>query len=167
VSRLPHGAQGAHAALTRFTHFDHDWCTFKLTGKHRTLNCQSCHKNQTYQGTPHQCASCHTEPAVHQGQFGTNCVHCHTTTTWTDATFRHTFPIHHGGGKQGRSCATCHEVPQNLQSYTCYNCHRHQPSQTAKKHQQLGLVDIGKCADCHPFGRRQRQAAISKERAGH
>jgi hypothetical protein len=150
------------AALTSFAHFDHDWCAFTLTGKHQTTQCDGCHRAdrpgaELFRGTPQRCESCHAEPAVHKGRFGLDCAQCHTTTDWHGVTFRHSFPITHGGGKQNRTCAACHTNPVDYHAYTCTNCHRHQPDQTAKRHAKLGLVDISACATCHPSGRRQKK----------
>lgn len=143
--------------VTRFAHFDHDWCEFALTGKHQGVECRSCHRQDTFKGTPQRCESCHAEPAVHKGQFGTNCAHCHSTLAWDATQFRHSFPVSHGGGKQGRTCATCHTDSKDFRSYTCTNCHRHEPVKTAQKHLKVGIAETTACATCHPFGRRGKK----------
>jgi hypothetical protein len=126
------GRFGTHCAECHSTNawqgarFDHDRAAFKLTGKHPTVDCQACHKNGVYKGTPQACSACHAEPQVHKGKFGTGCAQCHTTSTWTGATFKHRFPINHGRRRnQGaNTCATCHKDPDNMQVYTCSDCHR-------------------------------------------
>jgi hypothetical protein len=150
--------KGAHAELTSFAGFDHDWTAFPLTGKHREARCDSCHTTRAFRGTSRTCVSCHAEPASHKGQFGTNCASCHTTTSWDAATFRHSFPLNHGVGKnRTSSCATCHTKPNDYTSYTCYNCHKHEPRKTAKKHIERGIVEYENCASCHPTGRKKRR----------
>src|SRR5262245_54349594 len=79
--------KGPHAALTSMDRFDHDCAAFKLTGKHTSLECSSCHVNKIYKDTPQTCVGCHAEPKVHKGQFGTNCSQCHSTSTWQAGPF--------------------------------------------------------------------------------
>ncbi len=132
--------------------FDHSRTAFPLTGAHITTPCTSCHSNHIFQGTPTDCASCHAEPQVHLGQFGTNCNSCHTTSRWEGAIFDHTFPLNHGG--EGTiACATCHTNPQQYTVYTCYNCHAHPQAATLAKHSEEGISgNIDDCASCHPTG---------------
>jgi hypothetical protein len=147
--------RGAHGVLTDFSTFDHDCTAFKLTGKHRSVACASCHKGPSYRGTPQACVSCHTEPVSHRGRFGTNCVQCHTTTVWTGSDFIHDFPMNHANAmRKGQGCAICHEQPGNFKSYTCSNCHRHDPVKTAERHAKRNLVNIAHCAGCHPRARK-------------
>jgi hypothetical protein len=64
--------------------FRHSLTAFPLKGAHRTIECQSCHSNNVYQGLSSDCVSCHLSNAltatapVHSpiGSF-TNCVQCH------------------------------------------------------------------------------------------
>ena len=83
-------------ALNGLDKFDHNLTSFKLTGKHATIDCKACHANNVFQGTSQSCVACHAEPKVHQAKFGTDCKQCHTTTTWAGTTFKHTFPLNHG-----------------------------------------------------------------------
>jgi hypothetical protein len=155
--------QGAHAALTDLSRFDHDCAAFKLTGKHTAAACASCHVNNVYKSTPHACASCHAEPPVHLGKFGSDCARCHTTAAWAGATFAHRFPMSHGGGgKKNKACITCHTEP-DYQTYTCYGCHRHDPGKTESQHFKKGwatALNIQRCAECHPTGRKRRLQAL-------
>jgi hypothetical protein len=132
--------------------FDHSRSAFPLTGAHITVSCASCHIDHVFKGTPTTCVSCHAEPAVHVGQFGTDCTGCHTTSRWTGAVFNHTFPLNHGGeGTIG--CVTCHATPQNYKVYTCYNCHAHPQAPTIAKHQREGITaNIDDCVRCHARG---------------
>lgn len=138
--------------------FDHDRTAFKLTGKHRTVDCKACHVNAVFKGTPSTCVSCHTEPLIHKGRYGTNCIYCHTTTRWQETSFRHRFPVNHAKALEKGSCAMCHTTTDNFQTYTCSNCHRHELTKTAQKHRKLGISDVSNCAHCHPAGRKSRLA---------
>jgi hypothetical protein len=62
--------------------FDHNQTAFPLAGKHQNLECQKCHRNGVYKGTPAQCVACHEDE--HNGENGTDCAQCHTPTNWDD-----------------------------------------------------------------------------------
>jgi hypothetical protein len=142
---------GPHGALTSLARFDHEATAFPLTGKHRALDCQSCHRDNVFQGTPQSCVSCHAEPEVHKGRFGVGCRECHSTSTWSGATFKHTFPLDHGRRGRASECATCHTEPDDYRTYTCYGCHAHEPARVERKHK--GIVNLQNCVRCHPTGR--------------
>ena len=131
--------------------FDHARSIFPLTGAHERVECERCHQNAVFKGTPSACVSCHADPAFHAGQFGTDCAACHTTTAWSPAAFngRHTFPLNHGEGGTV-SCATCH--PSNFTTYTCYGCHEHNQFEVQAKHLEEGIRDFQDCMACHPTG---------------
>ena len=122
--------------------FDHNLFTFKLEGSHAKVQCESCHLNGVFKGTPSDCYSCHKEDDAHDGNFGTDCVICHTTPTdWKDAKFDHSgFPLtnrhaglacercHSGGQYAGTSsaCASCHGDPAyhaGMFGTNCAACH--------------------------------------------
>jgi hypothetical protein len=142
---------GAHGVLTSLAKFDHDLADFKLTGKHRSIDCAQCHVNNVYQGTAKNCAACHAEPQSHQGRFGANCAQCHSTNTWKSfhqegfdhfdhdlTAFKltgkhktlacaacHINNVFHGTAK---TCAACHKEPQSHKdrvgfSTNCASCH--------------------------------------------
>lgn len=71
--------------------FDHDAQTdFKLTGKHRGLDCGSCHKTEV-KGKIEQstrCVACHSADDKHRGSFGTTCERCHSTETFSQVTVK-------------------------------------------------------------------------------
>jgi hypothetical protein len=132
--------------------FDHSLSSFPLTGAHTTVDCKQCHTNGQFKGLDTTCLACHAEPTEHAGQFGTDCVACHTTTAWTPATFNgdHTFPLNHGEGGQV-SCATCH--PAGYTTYTCYGCHEHNESNISSEHREEGISNFENCMECHADGR--------------
>ena len=82
---------GGVLAQTAFTsNFDHFTTSFPLDGAHLTVNCESCHVNGVFRGTPIDCQGCHTlggridataKPADHvlSTQF---CDDCHQTASW-------------------------------------------------------------------------------------
>ena len=128
--------------------FDHGKSAFPLTGKHTSVECQACHKNSQYAGTPSQCANCHADPAFHAGLFTSDCSACHTSAGWVPAQFNsaHTFPINHG---DANTCRSCH--PTSLKAYTCFSCH--DQASMASKHSHEGISDITNCTRCHANGR--------------
>jgi hypothetical protein len=147
--------------------FDHDTTAFKLTGKHVTADCKSCHTGNTFKGTPTSCVSCHSEPASHKPHpksFGTNCAQCHSTSNWKKATLVqsvHRFPIGHGNKKNksaDNACSLCHPKALTLvstvptpdySSYTCYGCHHHSEEKEIKRHAGRKVAVLNKCAACH------------------
>ena len=64
--------------------FNHNNTAFPLTGRHTSVACTSCHKNNVYAGTPTDCYSCHAQDDVHNGRNGTDCGRCHNTRSWGD-----------------------------------------------------------------------------------
>lgn len=138
-----------HDGHDRFTEFDHD-TFYVLDGAHRVLNCETCHAEQVYAGTPRTCVGCHADPGVHLGLFGETCERCHTTTAWIPAQLTlHTFPLDHGG--QGENaCITCHT--QSYATHTCYSCHDHQPQPMREQHATVNTNDLENCIFCHPTG---------------
>jgi hypothetical protein len=131
--------------------FDHSRSNFPLTGAHQQIDCEQCHTNVQFAGTPSTCVSCHADPVFHAGAFGTDCASCHTTTAWRPAIFngQHTFPFNHGEGGTV-SCVTCH--PSNFSTYTCYSCHEHNEAEIRSKHLEEGIPNFQNCVECHPTG---------------
>jgi hypothetical protein len=127
---------------------------FPLDGRHADIECQACHENRTFRGTPSECVQCHQEPDIHRGSFGLNCQNCHTAAAWVPAALRyHTFPLDHGRDAPS-NCLTCHETTYT--GYTCYACHEHQTAQIAQSHAQANISpqDLPDCTRCHPTGLR-------------
>lgn len=127
--------------------FDHGQTGFSLTGAHSSAGCVACHTNGQFNGTPRECAACHSEPAYHAGTLGTSCATCHQTGGWLPASYSgpHGFPLGHKGAS---SCRTCH--PGSLAGYTCYACHNQ--GEIAEKHTDHDIPDFGNCVGCHPSG---------------
>ena len=140
-----------HDGVDRMSNFDHAQF-FPLEGMHAKIECESCHENKVFKGTPTECVQCHVEPAIHAGFFGLACQDCHMATAWTPASLRiHSFPLDHGG--QGEvACKTCHTG--TYVEYTCYGCHEHQPEAIQESHLQadVSLEELPNCSECHPTG---------------
>jgi hypothetical protein len=71
--------------------FDHDKQTpFALTGAHRTVACDTCHRTAgnervaAVSAARNDCAQCHRRNDPHQGQFGADCGSCHSTDSFSD-----------------------------------------------------------------------------------
>ena len=116
------------------SHFKHE-----LLGE-RLKECRSCHESK--------------QPAdvLHKGLGKTiQCVQCHTTDTWKPSTFEHSkyfrFDRNHPS-----NCADCHNVNKTFASYSCYNCHEHDPSLIEKKHLKEGIRNFSNCVECHRSG---------------
>ncbi len=99
---------------------------------------------------PHHCAACHEEPEMHADRFGLDCVRCHSLEAWQPALLtRHTFPLDHG--EQGTiACETCHIG--SYVTYSCYECHDHQPEPMEAVHIAENIPEYENCASCHPTG---------------
>ncbi len=143
-----------HDGIDTMARFDHE-AVFALGDGHAGLDCADCH-DDGFLETSSECAACHAEPELHVGKFGTECAVCHALDAWTPARLvDHTFPLYHGG--EGEiACATCHEA--DYVTYTCYNCHEHEPEQTRIKHLEEGIRDFQNCAECHPAGLEEEES---------
>jgi len=115
--------------------FDHNKTNFKLIDKHRTVNCQACHKSKFTDPLKHnRCSDCHSD--YHKKQFAKNgvspdCSKCHSEKGFK--LFSYTIEQHKAGAFPLRGA---HEA------IPCIDCH--------KKQIQWSFRDIGiNCKDCH------------------
>ncbi|MBI5354423.1 MAG: hypothetical protein HZB50_17420 [Chloroflexi bacterium] len=123
--------------------FDHDLSIFKLEGKHTSIECEECHTDKLFKGTPTECYACHKKDDHHNGKFGTVCSACHVSTSWKDVTFDHDLSAFKLEGKHATiDCQECHVnfvfkgTPKD-----CYSCH-----EAVDKHNgRYGTV----CSACH------------------
>jgi hypothetical protein len=123
--------------------FDHNLSTFKLTGQHTSVPCLGCHVNNTFRGTPSDCYACHAAKDNHNGQFGTSCATCHSTSGWKPATFDHNLSAFKLTGQHvSVACTSCHvnNVFRGTHS-DCYSCHSARDSHNG----QFGTS----CGSCH------------------
>ena len=80
----------AHALSVQQSSFDHDRTAFPLRDAHQRLDCETCHINGTFKGTPNTCLSCHRigqiaatfRPASHM-PTSDRCESCHSARDWT------------------------------------------------------------------------------------
>ena len=117
------------------SNFDHSRTNFELEGKHQTVPCASCHKNNVTNPLKYDnCTDCHDD--YHHNQFVRqgvvqDCSNCHTTKGFDGTSF--TLEQHNLGTfkLQGAHLAT-----------PCFTCH--------KKQEQWSFREIGmQCSDCH------------------
>ena len=133
-----------------FTHL-----TWPLTGAHRTADCNACHINNVFAGTPTDCVACHqddyngtTDPNHVLEGFSTDCELCHTTSTWEGALFDHTGIVD--------GCVDCHlddyqgtTDPDHVAdgfSLNCEDCHV-TTTWDGAGFDHAGIVSG--CVDCH------------------
>jgi hypothetical protein len=123
---------GNITALDLGPDFDHDNTVFPLDFTHAIADCESCHRQGVFAGTPRRCASCHsnagrikaTAPSSKHIRVVGDCDYCHTPTLWTNVVkVDHSAVI--------GSCASCHNSvvaegknPRHVPSgNTCDDCH--------------------------------------------
>ena len=65
--------------------FDHDATRYPLTGRHRSVGCNECHRHDTFTGLRFTaCTDCHSDP--HEGGMRAACTSCHSTSGWSGVT---------------------------------------------------------------------------------
>ena len=151
--------------------FDHSSTGFLLTNGHANVACALCHINNNYNLTiaPTDCGNsqCHlttwqaTTNPVHPSSgtafSAANCSLCHTTISWTTATFNHSatgFPLTNGHANV--ACNLCHinnNYSLNIAPTDCGNsqCHLTTWQQTNQPvHSSSGpAFAAANCATCH------------------
>ncbi|MGE0623717.1 MAG: hypothetical protein AB7I04_04605 [Pseudomonadales bacterium] len=124
--------------------FDHGHTDFALTGAHTSVACASCHEpGRKHRQADGDCAACHQDDDVHQGELGTECADCHTLANWAEADFDHDttdFPLR--GVHAETTCLGCHESRLfAAPGAECIDCHRIDDAHEGRNGTQ--------CADCH------------------
>lgn len=125
--------------------FDHNKKTkFPLTGAHKKVHCESCHKGSVKKKTSKKCLSCHKHNDVHKTKMGQQCQQCHNTTGWSHKVFfEHDitrFPLI--GLHAVTPCEECHRNQKYKGTpLKCVKCHK-----ASDKHKgRFGT----KCETCH------------------
>lgn len=112
--------------------FDHFTTGFSLEGAHRLVECESCHVNAVFPGTPLNCSGCHTQgsrvratwqPPTHM-MTTDRCASCHREVVWAPVVRVDHLEV------QG-SCSSCHnnftapgQHPQHIPTTNeCDACH--------------------------------------------
>ena len=136
--------------------FDHQQ-VFLLEGAHVSLDCQECHINGQFGGTPTDCFGCHeadynevSDPDHLAGQFSYNCLICHTQKSWEPSTLDHNqtaFPL--TGAHVSVSCELCHMNGQFAGTPDdCWSCHEdNYNSSTNPDH--VAAQFPAECEACH------------------
>lgn len=141
---------------TRARDFDHIATGFPLTGAHMRVDCETCHVNGIFRGTPTSCKGCHDvgriktatrKPANHI-MTALECDQCHNARTWTGAIYDHSMVVpgtciscHNGASAPGKP--TSHIVTAE----SCDACHFTRAWLPASfKH--IGVLP-GTCVNCH------------------
>lgn len=112
--------------------FDHFTTGFRLDGMHRFADCEACHNNGLFTGTPASCHGCHTQASRIQATrqpprhitTTERCDACHRAVSWTPVTRVDHLEV------QG-TCSSCHDNfrargqhPQHIPTTSeCDSCH--------------------------------------------
>ena len=157
--------------------FDHQKTDFRIGGKHRGLQCRSCHVPAApFRAAPLACVACHAKDDKHKGRFGRNCASCHNDAGWKVIRgFDHRvtgFPLlgahqrtkcvscHIGNRFAGtpRQCVACHledDVHKGAFGRDCASCHSPLSWKNARfDHNRTRFPLVGRhaavsCASCH------------------
>ncbi|HRI00866.1 MAG TPA: hypothetical protein PK006_07440 [Saprospiraceae bacterium] len=134
--------------------FNHAMTGFELQGKHKSIDCKSCHdqRNQAkkmfqefVKSTDHPCLECHQDE--HKGKFGANCLECHNQNSFrslqASAQFDHgltEFPLL--GKHKSVECKQCHKTKMidPVAHSQCKNCH--------EDYHQAEFNEMEKGSDC-------------------
>ena len=142
--------------------FDHSTTGFTLTGLHTVppRACTDCHTNNNYNLTTAACVSCHlkdyqgtTNPNHVTANFPQTCESCHSTSSWTGATFDHSttgFTLTGLHLVPPRQCTDCHTNNNyNLTTAACVSCHQkdYNTAITPVNHVQANFPTT--CESCH------------------
>lgn len=162
--------------------FEHDRSGYALVGKHKKVECRSCHDarlinapevkaflakksgRRTYLGAPSECKACHFDE--HREQIGQDCKKCHDLAGFKPAPgFDHqkTEYVLRGAHKSKVKCEQCHVTLSD--DATAANAFP-----APKSHTFVKYVDIphAACTDCHEdphdgrFGRRCEQCHVEE-----
>ncbi len=142
------------------SNFNHNLTAFPLVGKHKRMNCASCHQMgasvqpaqifKDYKGKDFKnCNLCHQD--VHETKFGSDCRSCHTEESFS--TLLHPDRFDHiltGYALEGKhrnvDCRKCHtsKMTEPLVHNRCMDCH-----QDFHRGQFIRDVYQSDCTDCH------------------
>jgi hypothetical protein len=70
--------------------FDHFTTSWPLDGAHQNVDCENCHVEGLFKGTPRECSACHNRgglvkasaPPLNHIRSTTQCQDCHSETSW-------------------------------------------------------------------------------------
>ncbi len=144
---------------SRLQRFKHHRTNFPLKGKHKQVDCFSCHAEnaspptlfQDNLGIPTEnCVACHED--VHEGNLGTNCIECHSEESFRIAldldNFNHSLTGFELEGKHEIvDCRKCHiseSFTDPLPHSTCAECHT-----DYHEGEFANVNNTPDCAECH------------------
>ncbi len=140
--------------------FDHLKTGFALTGVHVSAQCESCHVNGVFRGTPKDCVSCHISGnRISRGNVvitpthmptQQSCDSCHNTRSFMGARFDHM-------GIAAGSCASCHngtvakgKSPGHIPTQAaCDSCHKSTSTWNSARPDHNTFSAATNCASCH------------------
>lgn len=141
---------GCHDGTGAIVEFDHN-TVYVLEAGHSLASCRECHADYRFAGTSQACETCHAEPEMHSGQFGQDCIRCHTAVAWAPAQLtQHRFDLNHGDGDP-LACTACHQAAYDHVS--CSDCHP--AAEMPGQHSPATVPDFrpeASCIGCHPTG---------------
>lgn len=127
--------------------FHGDASSFPLRNGHAKVQCQLCHANDVFKGTPKECGEgCHAD-SLHKGSLGAECSRCHEPGQWPAVRFDHTQDTKWSlKGKHAEidTCESCHPTRSYKGAPTSCSdasCHQRDDVHTGK----LGKA----CERCH------------------
>jgi hypothetical protein len=140
-------------SMRKNTPFKHDSTGFILAGRHKNVQCRSCHQKLVFVKRGSDCLSCHTD--IHRQELGQNCQRCHTLESWliSDMKQKHfetRFPLL---GKHAlATCDACH-TQASIHKYagtplTCVACHKTNYETTSSPNHAAAGFNTN-CSQCH------------------
>ncbi len=128
---------------------------FPLKGKHRDLDCRSCHGNKVDE-LPESttCVSCHKKDDPHRNKFGEGCESCHNENSFNDVKDS---DVNHDltgyilkGAHKKESCVSCHKARGTYKErFLDYNEDRGCRSCHTKDNVHKDEFDDRDCSKCH------------------
>jgi len=132
----------------------HNATGFPLEGRHLAVDCESCHVNGQYRGTPATCAGCHWERRQddpYRTSLGIECEQCHRPSSWTAVRWDHGSQAGIPLNLQHRTleCQSCHSSTSfAVPTVDCVSCHQDDyAATTAPNHAAAGFPVT--CDACH------------------
>ena len=135
--------------------FDHDATRFPLDGFHRFVECEVCHVNGRFKGTPMDCRACHGTSSLipgggkspHHVMSSDNCSDCHSANTWDQV-------VRFDHSQAPGTCVSCHNGVQQpgkplnhvVSSNDCESCHT-TVTWSVARFDHSGITEP--CSSCH------------------
>jgi len=145
------------AKINYLKNFNHNKTNFPLVGKHRNVDCNSCHKKNLLSKPKYKsCSNCHKD--YHKGEFRnknikSDCNECHDEYSFTQSHFtieQHSktkFPL--TGAHKAIACTVCHKKNNfwkfNITGEKCIECHKNVHDNSINKK----YFNKNKCEKCH------------------